>query len=136
MGPVIPSSEDHHGEVKTLTAYRGFLPTCQNHEHHDKDSCGLREEVNVDRGMFESSLASLNKECVWRVKGFVRLDSAIWILNWAFGRYDLTLFEGDPSFMKDASIRLTIMGDEYELNRKPIPPAVKKFCADLQVQVA
>jgi hypothetical protein len=136
MDPAAQGSEDHHDEVKTLTAYRGFLPTCHDHEHHDKDSCISREEVDADRGVFESALASLNKDSVWRVKGFVRLDSAIWILNWAFGRYDLTLFEGDASLMHGASIRLTIMGDRYELNRKPIPAAVKKFCSDLQVQVA
>ncbi|KAG1843958.1 CobW/HypB/UreG, nucleotide-binding domain-containing protein [Suillus subalutaceus] len=116
--PIPQGIEDHHDEVKTLTAYRGFLPTWM-----------------LDKGILESALASLNKESVWRVKGFVRLDSAIWILNWAFGRYDLTLSKGDTSFMQDASIRLTIMGDKYELNRKPIPVAVKKFCADLQVQV-
>ncbi|KAG2145252.1 CobW/HypB/UreG, nucleotide-binding domain-containing protein [Suillus clintonianus] len=127
--------EDHHDEVKTLTAYRGFLPTCHSHEHHDREACISRTEVDVDRRMLESALASLNKESVWRVKGFVRLDSAIWILNWAFGRYDLTLSKGDISFMRDASIRLTIMGDKYELDRKPIPVAVKKFCADLQAQV-
>ncbi|OAX36231.1 cobW-domain-containing protein [Rhizopogon vinicolor AM-OR11-026] len=136
MDPVTQGSKDNHDEVKTLTVYRGFLPICHDHEHHDKDSCISREEVNVDRGILESALASLNKDSVWRVKGFVRLDSAIWILNWAFGRYDLTLFKGDSSFMRDASIRLTIMGDKYELNRKPIPTAVRKFCADLQVQVA
>lgn len=133
--PIPQDIEDHHDEVKTLTAYRGFLPTCHNHEHHDRESCASHAEVDVDKGILESALASLNKESVWRVKGFVRLDSAIWILNWAFGRYDLTLFKGDTSFMRDASIRLTIMGDKYELNRKPIPVAVKKFCADLQAQV-
>ncbi|KAG0708080.1 CobW/HypB/UreG, nucleotide-binding domain-containing protein [Suillus ampliporus] len=132
--PVARGSEDYHDEVKTLTAYRGFLPTCHNHEHHDRESCISHTEVDVDRGMLESALASLNKESVWRVKGFIRLDSAIWILNWAFGRYDLALLKGDASFMQDASIRLTIMGDKYELNRKPIM-AVKKFCADLQAQV-
>lgn len=89
----------------------------------------------MDKDVLASALASLNKESVWRVKGFVRLESAIWILNWAFGRYDLTLSKGDTSFMQDASIRFTIMGDKYELNRKPIPVAVKKFCAELQVQV-
>lgn len=127
--------EDHHDEVKTLTAYRGFLPTCHNHEHHDRESCTSHTEVDVDKDVLASALASLNKESVWRVKGFVRLESAIWILNWAFGRYDLTLSKGDISFMQDASIRFTIMGDKYELNRKPIPMAVKKFCAELQVQV-
>ncbi|KAG2148989.1 CobW/HypB/UreG, nucleotide-binding domain-containing protein [Suillus bovinus] len=130
-----PGIEDHHDEVKTLTAYRGFLPTCHGHEHCDKGLCTSHIEVDVDKGILESALASLSKESVWRVKGFVRLDSAIWILNWAFGRYDLTLLKGDASFMRDASIRLTIMGDKYELDRKPIPMAVKKFCADLQVQV-
>ncbi|KAG1796712.1 CobW/HypB/UreG, nucleotide-binding domain-containing protein, partial [Suillus plorans] len=133
--PIPQGIEDHHDEVKTLTAYRGFLPTCHNHEHHDRESCTSHIEVDVDKGMLESALASLSKESVWRVKGFIRLDSAIWILNWAFGRYDLTLLKGDTSFMRDASIRLTMMGDKYELDRKPIPVAVKKFCADLQVQV-
>ena len=136
MDSVIQGTEDNHDEVKTLTAYRGLLPICHDHEHHDKDSCISRDETDVDRGTLESALASLNKDSIWRVKGFVRLDSAIWILNWAFGRYDLIPFKGDPSLMQDASIRLTIMGDRYELDRKPIPAAIKKFCAALQVKVA
>ncbi|KAG2103705.1 CobW/HypB/UreG, nucleotide-binding domain-containing protein [Suillus discolor] len=103
--------ENHHHEVKTLTAYRGFLPTCHNHEHHDRESCTSHIEVDVDKGMLESALASLSKESVWRVKGFIPLDSAIWILNWAFGRYDLTLLKGDTSFMQDVSIRITMIRD-------------------------
>ena len=63
-----------------------------------------------------TALSSLSKETVWRVKGFVRLSRGLHILNWAFGRYELTAFD-DPMGEHRGSVTLTVMGERGEVKR-------------------
>jgi G3E family GTPase len=60
----------------------------------------------VTRTVFEELLNSLDKEDVFRVKGFVRLAEGLCILNWAFGRFTL---EGVDERM-GVGLRMTVMG--------------------------
>lgn len=125
---------EHQEEVETFTITRGTSPS-MGHIHNE--SCGhthadehLKQpdvtSVSVlTRAQLEKSLASLNKEVVYRVKGFVKLTeeggvNSIMILNWAFGRYELTSIDaevGDKGLI-GANLRLTIMGERGEVRSK------------------
>jgi G3E family GTPase len=68
----------------------------------------------ITKEAFEILLNSLDKEDVFRVKGFIRLSlddyggqDDLWILNWAFGRFTLDRVEVDR---KGLDIRMTVMG--------------------------
>lgn len=109
------------------------------------DGHGLREDSNneaVERDVLEGALQELPKESIWRVKGFVRLKTGrtlgssnerartqVYILNWAFGRYDLTLFLSE-TVEESGAIRLTVMGERGEVRR-----AIRRFSASLSAQV-
>jgi hypothetical protein len=77
----------------------------------------------VSKTEFESLLNGLDKEDVFRVKGFIRLDVSLWILNWAFGRYTLDVADAREGL----DIRLTVMG---HLNKFLLVPL---FSAKLDV---
>ncbi|TRM64963.1 cobW-domain-containing protein [Schizophyllum amplum] len=80
-----------------------------------------------------SALDALSRETVWRVKGFVDLQDeghnarkGPHILNWAFGRYDLTPTPGPL----DMPVKLTVMGERGEVKR-----AARKLAGALGVQM-
>lgn len=133
----------HHDEVETATIFRsqsvlGRKPNSgySDHDHghganvpcnctgdHDRtlDTHGtsprerIGDEQLIDEGRLTNALASLSKETIYRVKGFVKTEKGLHILNWAFGRYDLTPFdnlEGDIDVVK-----LTIMGERGEVKK-------------------
>jgi hypothetical protein len=101
-------------------------------EHNCADSkhrCS--EEVsNASKGLqhetLTKALQTLSKENTWRVKGFLRLidknsvEASVYILNWAFGRYELRAVQTQAAnnYLKDEeTIRLTIMGERGEVKR-------------------
>ncbi|KAF8583837.1 cobW-domain-containing protein, partial [Ramaria rubella] len=115
---------EHNDEVETSTISRGRAlhgSDAHNHSHGQNteettQSSGtsppLLRQVLVD------ALMGLPKESVWRVKGFVKFsdDSQVWILNWAFGRYDFTAHNtarGEPDIA--GQLQLTVMGARGEL---------------------
>ncbi|KAL0064797.1 hypothetical protein AAF712_008194 [Marasmius tenuissimus] len=126
-------SPTHNDEVQTLRLRRGG-------RHHDTScGCGDRQSREtlvsadsiigkVDRRSLDEALSKLPKESVWRVKGFVRLDDEEFILNWAFGRYDLnrTSEKGDGERVID----LTAMGERGEVRR-----AIQPFCRSLGLEI-
>ncbi|KAI0926285.1 hypothetical protein AcV5_008786 [Taiwanofungus camphoratus] len=129
----------HHDEVETVTVYKGAgLIHKHTHEHHDGTRCNCtideshspassdpgREFVEEDE--LKRGLDALSKEYIWRVKGFVRLDRGVYILNWAFGRYELSASPGDDGHI----VRLTFMGERGEVKR-----AVRKFAETLGAQL-
>jgi hypothetical protein len=71
-------------------------------------SAELEEGEVLEEHLLTDALAAVSKEVVWRVKGFVRLSHGVHILNWAFGRYELT-------YVKDGTatdvVLLTVMGE-------------------------
>ena len=129
---------NHHDEVETVTlstrpvhthahSANGDGCSCADHEHNGEEqhpSHGPTEEQGgkaLSRIALEAALSRLSKETVWRVKGFVRVDGGDYILNWAFGRYDLT-----PYLPRDGAsggaVKLTIMGE-----RGAVKSAARKF---------
>ena len=74
---------------------------------------GLGTAVAEDA--LEQALAGLSKETVWRVKGFVRLAGGVCILNWAFGRHELTPLRAGGVDGDD--VKLTVMGERGEVKR-------------------
>ncbi|EMD33426.1 hypothetical protein CERSUDRAFT_126165 [Gelatoporia subvermispora B] len=140
-----PAGSTHHDEVETATIYRGSsgLKHAHTHAHAHPEGCmcdhtaggetQIRdaavegEEVTVDRGTLERALQGLSKETVWRVKGFVRLDDGVHILNWAFGRSELhALPDSDISDV----VKLTVMGERGEVKR-----AARKLAEAIQAAV-
>jgi len=106
------------------------------------DSRSLPGDSNepIQRDILESALHELPKESIWRVKGFVHLKnqetpselskSQIYILNWAFGRYDLTPFLSESGLEELGVIKLTVMGERGEVRR-----AIRRFSMSLSAQI-
>ncbi|TFK79801.1 cobW-domain-containing protein [Polyporus arcularius HHB13444] len=120
------SLPSHHDEVETVTIYRGHKPTSTHHgcghadhthaeEHGSCDHIGQDDDSFLAEGRLMEALAALSKESVWRVKGFVRLESGYHILNWAFGRHELTPLSVTPE--GTGSVKLTMMGERGEVKR-------------------
>ncbi|KAG6881876.1 hypothetical protein C0992_013243, partial [Termitomyces sp. T32_za158] len=133
--PAFGSTPSHNDEVETVTIYRGSLESCRlNHDHchncaetTEQPSRTVQGEIN--KADFVSALEILSKETVWRVKGFVKLkEEGVRILNWAFGRYELTPVKEDEL---QGSILLTVMGERGEVRR-----AIRKFSAALDAELA
>jgi G3E family GTPase len=120
---------DHHDEVETATIWRGMAPPpAHGHEHkhgHEPGpNAGLELEAGaaalpaLDEAALTAALGALPAEGVYRVKGFVRLDGALRILNWAFGRHELlALADAQSATMVDVEVRLTVMGERGEVRR-------------------
>lgn len=118
--------ESHHDEVETVTIYKGSGFVSHNHlhdhEHHShqhhevtQESCTSTEPLREDT--LRDALSKLSKEIVWRVKGFVRTEKGIQILNWAFGRYDLMDFASTDVLSDLDVVKLTVMGERGEVKR-------------------
>ncbi|KAF9234614.1 CobW/HypB/UreG, nucleotide-binding domain-containing protein [Melanogaster broomeanus] len=137
----------HHDEVQAVTIFRGSrIPHTIHHHSHGEAACTCVQNNDasqaaiqygtvspagdsIDEDLLRSSLAGVSKETVWRIKGFVRLLSGAHILNWAFGRYELTTWE-NPEHLQDSAIRLTVMGERGEVKR-----AIGKLCATLGAEM-
>ncbi|SJK99837.1 related to putative GTPases (G3E family) [Armillaria ostoyae] len=127
---------EHQDEVETVTILRGAdLSVYHHHSHCDSH---VEEEVaesetseeGITHEQLQTALDSLSKESVWRVKGFVRFDfhKDVYILNWAFGRHELTMLRGEHKEM--SVIRLTVMGERGEVKR-----AVRGFAGALGAKI-
>lgn len=130
----------HGDEVETITIYKGPL-ACRPHHHHieemsqELDNEGYDALGNssnhvdiIDREVITNGLAGLSKESVWRVKGFVKLNEGVHLLNWAFGRFDLIKVEVATN---DAgTVRLTVMGERGEVKKASV-----KFAAGLDARI-
>ncbi|KAJ1556451.1 hypothetical protein HK096_000608 [Nowakowskiella sp. JEL0078] len=100
----------HHAtEIDVLT-----LDTT-GHIHNDTCGCnsaaGSHDDV-LARVDLEKFLETIKKEDVYRVKGFVRLESGEWwIVNWAFGRLELVKSTNE-AIGRDwlGAVRITVMG--------------------------
>ncbi|EJU04686.1 cobW-domain-containing protein [Dacryopinax primogenitus] len=118
---------NHHDEVETATVWRGgsdpHTHGAAHNPHHDHDhdhesGChAASESATLTEESLTAALSVLPKEDIYRVKGFVRLPAGMSILNWAFGRFELTPLQ-DEREMKDVDIRLTVMGARGEVKRR------------------
>ncbi|KIY52576.1 cobW-domain-containing protein [Fistulina hepatica ATCC 64428] len=115
------------------TAKRAIAAT-DKHAHNDevqtvtKTTDGVATAEPVAQDMLESALDRLPKESVWRVKGFVDIaGKGAHILNWAFGRFELTKASGVLG--KGETVKLTMMGERGEVKR-----FAKRFAAGLRLE--
>ncbi|KII84449.1 hypothetical protein PLICRDRAFT_168049 [Plicaturopsis crispa FD-325 SS-3] len=130
---------EHNDEVETITIYRGTSSPSNHtgHEHHHKDDSAIHiapqetraENTWVDEVLLRSSLDSISKESIWRVKGFVRLTTGVHIVNWAFGRYEVTRL-GDEGQDSGDIVKLTVMGERGEVRR-----ASRRFATSLGADI-
>jgi len=136
--PLQKTATNHHDEVETVTisthlghvhAGHGGECACADHEvshDHDPDRAGgvQGSATMLQRPVLEEALSRLAKDVVWRVKGFVNLDGGEYILNWAFGRYDLAPVPQAEtgSAPPTGQVKLTVMGERGEVKR-----AARKF---------
>jgi G3E family GTPase len=81
-------------------------------DHHEKevDIIVIKYDSGPDwtRSELDSFLSSLSVESSYRVKGVIKLDTESYILNWAFGRYSLTLLTKEINHT--TKVHLNIMG--------------------------
>lgn len=120
----------HNDEVGTCTVWRGAPPP-HAHAHDDAScqKCAPRTHVHDEEALepvtqtaLEAALAPLPKDSIYRVKGFIRLDDddRVYILNWAFGRFDLTPLTPNANtsvLPNEGQVRLTVMGHPGEVKR-------------------
>lgn len=144
------ASTPHHDEVEIATIWRGTKPSAMTGHHHHGDencTCGPSGDAHshhssetlpqgghllpLGEEVLKDALAGLSKETIYRVKGFVRLDSGFKILNWAFGRYDVHVWEGENSSGQEGDeVKLTVMGERGEVKR-----AARKFAEKLGAEL-
>jgi len=92
--------------------------------------------LSLSKEILVQALSTLSKEYIWRLKGFVRLPSTesgecIYILNWAFGRYDLTPFNpSSQEALAGVEIKFVMMGERGEVTK-----AAKKFAAQVGAEL-
>ncbi|KAG8817440.1 hypothetical protein FRC17_011234 [Serendipita sp. 399] len=145
----------HREEVEVVTLQRGTdqQPPIKEHvhdEHCKHPTLHLDKEEGLStRGAtevltpltkeeLESALNQLPKEGIYRVKGFIKLkvgieSSPVHILNWAFGRFELTTMEGkaaDGVLNARRDLLFTVMGEAGEVRSK-----VREFAAALHASL-
>ncbi|KAH8831370.1 cobW-domain-containing protein [Flagelloscypha sp. PMI_526] len=101
--------------------------------NHEVQTVTLTASSPFTREHLFQGLDRLSKESIWRVKGFVRQPEGVWILNWAFGRHDLTAvgMEASREYLQaDVSLKLTVMGEHGEVKR-----SIRKFAESLSAIV-
>lgn len=130
----LPADAVHNDEIQAVTIRSDDLPFSHNGlscstdsscHHHDQTPAISHSTTPslppLTADGFSSILAEMPKEVVWRIKGFVQLDSpssvgSTYVVNWAFGRSDLTPFmqtEGE----RKPRILLNVMGERGEVMR-------------------
>ncbi|KAG8731065.1 hypothetical protein FRC12_019909 [Ceratobasidium sp. 428] len=126
---------DHHSEVQTMTLHRGtadLLPRNRAHEHehdhdHKVDVDGTTDLPVLTSELLGEALGTMPKDSVYRVKGFVSLESGssgsgVFVLNWAFGRFELVPLTTSPrnravERMVPGDLLLTVMGAVGDVKR-------------------
>lgn len=120
----VSSVERHHThneEVETVTIQRrrpeGPCDCPDNtHDHSHRNIEVATKHTSISSIVLETALASVSKEVVWRIKGFLRLETGVHILNWAFGRHDLT--PSNDKYLEGGEVlKLTVMGERGEVKR-------------------
>ncbi|KAG8739757.1 hypothetical protein FRC10_005182 [Ceratobasidium sp. 414] len=125
--------DDHHHEVETMTLHRGaadLLPgnhAHEDHHTHDHDSDSTADLPVLTAELLGDVLDTMPKDSVYRVKGFVSLQGAssgsgIYVLNWAFGRFELVPLTTSPrnpavERMAPGDLLLTVMGAVGDVRR-------------------
>ncbi|KAI0297276.1 CobW/HypB/UreG, nucleotide-binding domain-containing protein [Multifurca ochricompacta] len=111
---------------------RSIMTSVAQHAHMPIPTASLSP---LDEPMLTAALGQLPKESVYRVKGFIRFSTSPartkedrrqwWILNWAFGRWELVPATSPPPSPASSPandhdhevVRLTVMGERGEVRR-------------------
>jgi G3E family GTPase len=142
-GTPVPTNAHAHADHTHIhpTASPSDANSHSHHHHHPEEGPKLAHPP-LDEPTLTAALRQLPKEYVYRVKGFIRFappseatsDAAAdsegskqqhrwWILNWAFGRWELVgaSAPASPSSEEDKGehgvVRLTVMGERGEVQR-------------------
>ncbi|KAJ8509155.1 hypothetical protein ONZ45_g8663 [Pleurotus djamor] len=110
----------HHDEVETVTIGKTTSGpcSCTDHDHTHSHAVDIAlTDAPISSVVLERALDSLSKESIWRVKGFIRLEDGLYILNWAFGRYDLVKSSSGEHLNEKEVIKFTVMGERGEVKR-------------------
>ena len=92
-------------------------------EHHyrevdliDLTALVSENQAGFTREQMEETLKLFDKDIIYRIKGFIRIDGQVHILNWAFGRYTLDeCSEGMIAKFQDTRVKLTVMGIDLSM---------------------
>ncbi|CAO3588259.1 unnamed protein product [Absidia cylindrospora] len=105
--------DPHHqeNEVDLIQIIQSSLAPSIQQQRHSRDT-------------LETWLKTLPKDDIYRVKGFVRLDTdgTLYILNHAFGRFTLTSVEHAETLeqSKTIEIKITVMGQDLRMYKDKI----------------
>ncbi|KAG0175335.1 hypothetical protein DFQ30_009607 [Apophysomyces sp. BC1015] len=71
----------------------------------------------LDQLGLEAFLKGMPKDDIYRIKGFIRLEDGLYILNHAFGRHTLTLVEHQETLeeAKGIQVKVTVMGQDLRM---------------------
>ena len=144
----LPTHAHEHEHVHATTtptladAHDYLLPHTPSHPEDPK-----APPPQLDEPTLTAALRQLSKESVYRVKGFIRFAAPApttlppsstptpvtvtadsnrpwWILNWAFGRWELVRAPASPVVVDEndgddehEAVRLTVMGERGEVRR-------------------
>jgi len=153
-GPALPAPAHGHGHHDKAHAC-DHPPLSHPHPHPEESTTAHSAPLPpLDEPALSSALRQLPKESVYRVKGFIHFTPTPtagagadsdhegdarrqqwWILNWAFGRWDLVRASTSPfAAAEDGDerevVRLTVMGERGEVRR-----SAKKLAAALGAAV-
>ena len=120
----------HHDEVETATVYIGPQgdfghkhvdhacdASCNDHNDVTAQEHAHEQRTHIAEEVLTAALATLPKESIWRVKGFIRTENGPRILNWAFQRFELTPIESSTALAAGELLKLTVMGERGEAKR-------------------
>jgi hypothetical protein len=139
----LPAHAHEHVHTTTPSDTHDHHPHPPSHPEDPKAAVATPRPLSpLDEPTLTAALRQLPKESVYRVKGFIRFgfvpppstpppvadadaDSRPWwILNWAFGRWELVRApapvvdeDEDDGDHKHGVVRLTVMGERGEVRR-------------------
>ncbi|KAJ7596091.1 cobW-domain-containing protein [Mycena floridula] len=97
----------------------------EDHTHnHEVETVTIQGESPLSLAALETALAALPSE-IWRVKGFVRTDEGIRLVNWAWGRGEILPWSDEDK--SKPAVRLTAMGEHGQVKW-----SIKRFVTSLE----
>lgn len=103
-----------------------------SHQENEVDLIQVVRESSEPQGMskedLEAFLKTMPKEDIYRVKGFLRLDDGLYILNHAFGRFELTRVEHAETLAeaRNIEIKVTVMGQDLRMYKDRVQQGLLK----------
>jgi G3E family GTPase len=83
----------------------------QLHHQREIDLLHIEDTTDsppIDMERLQQQLPSVSKEDVYRIKGFVQASDGVWIINWAFGRMQVTRLDKQSDM--SGRVLVSVMG--------------------------